>query len=195
MNGIRSQLHSVRFGLVLGFVAILYGWGLGIVFGVGEDWIRERFVADAEANRALYVSATGSEDGATAAIKRIDESAWLYFLRAHMHAGGIGSIAIGSSVVLALLAVRSGLKGAASVLLGYGAIGYPLFWMWAGMRAPTLGSTDAAKETLRWLAWSSSGALIAGGVLTLGVVVADLLLPGRGGDASPAEAPAGAAPR
>ena len=179
MNGIRSQLDPVRFGLVLGLVAVLFGWGLGIFFGVGEDWIRKRFIADAEEHRAIYVQKAGSEDGATAAIKRIDESAWHYLIRAHLHGGGIGSIAIGASLVLALVSARPGLKMAASALLGVGALGYPLFWMWAGLRAPGLGSTGAAKESLRWLAMPSSGALIVGGVITLTLVVGDLML-GRG---------------
>lgn len=176
MNGVRSQLDPVRFGLVLGLVAVLHGWGLGILFGAGEDWLRAGFIADAEANRAFYVQKAGSEEGATALIKRIDASAFTYFIRAHLHAGAIGSIAIGASLVLAFLSVGTRLKTAASSLLGFGAVGYPLFWMWAGLRAPALGSTGAAKETLRWLAWPSSGALIVGGLLTLALVVTDLVV-------------------
>jgi hypothetical protein len=36
----------------------------------------------------------------------MDETAWRYFLRAHFHAGGIGSITVGGSLALALLSVR-----------------------------------------------------------------------------------------
>jgi hypothetical protein len=174
MDAAKAQLGSVRFGLVLGLLSVLYGWGLGILFGAGEDWLRAGFVADAEANRALYVQKAGSDDAATDLIKRIDASAFNYFIRAHLHAGAIGSIAIGASLVLAFLSVGPTLKVTASSLLGIGAVGYPLFWMWAGLRAPGLGSTGAAKETLRWLAWPSTAALIVGGVLTLVLVVGDL---------------------
>jgi hypothetical protein len=176
MNNVRSQLDPVRFGLALGLVAILYGWGLGILFGAGEDWLRGGFIADAEKNRAFYVQKAGDEEGATALIKRIDAAAFTYFIRAHLHAGAIGSIAIGASLLLAFLSVRSDLKTVASSLLGFGAVAYPLFWMWAGLRAPSAGSTGAAKETLRWLAWPSSAALIVGGVLTLVLVVGDLFV-------------------
>jgi hypothetical protein len=183
MNSLRAQLDPVRFGLVLGLLAVLYGWSLGILFGAGEEWLRRGFVADAERSRDLYVQKAGSEEGATAAIKRIDEVAFHYFVRAHMHGGGIGSIAIGASIVLALLSVSARLKALASTLLGLGSVGYPLFWMWAGLRAPALASSGAAKESLRWLAWSSSGALIVGAALTLALVVTDLFLrrgaPGR----------------
>jgi hypothetical protein len=47
-----------------------------------------------------------------------------------------------------------------SVTLGAGAIGYSVFWMWAGFLAPGLGSTGAAKESLRWLAMPSAGAVM-----------------------------------
>jgi len=170
------DLGAVRFGLLFGLLAVLYGWGLGLVFGVNEDGIRTRFLADAEGSRAIYLQKAGSEEGATAAIKKIDETAWRYFLRAHLHAGAIGSIAIGGSVVLALLSVGRGPKTVASTLLGVGSIGYPLFWMWAGMRAPGLGSTAAAKESLQWLAIPSAGGLFVGGLITFGLVAADLFL-------------------
>ena len=175
MSGVVGvDLGPVRFGLLLGLLAVLYGWALGLVFGVNEDGIRERFLADAEASRAIYLQKAGSEAGAAEAIRKIDETAWRYFLRAHLHAGGIGSIAIGASVVLSLLAVGRGPKTAASLLLGVGAIGYPLFWMLAGMRAPGLGSTAAAKESLQWLAIPSAGGLFIGGVITFGLVALDL---------------------
>lgn len=175
-NVVTIDLGPVRFGLLFGLLAVLYGWGLGLVFGVNEHGIRERFIANAERSRALYVQKTGSEEGATAAIKKIDESAWRYFLRAHLHAGGIGAIAIGASLVLALLSVGRRAKFVASLLLGLGAVGYPLFWMLAGMRAPGLGSTGAAKESLQWLAIPSAGGLFIGGLITFGLVVADLFV-------------------
>jgi hypothetical protein len=170
------DLGPVRFGLLFGLLAVLYGWSLGLVFGADEDGLRARFIAAAEAKRAMYVQKTGSEEGATAAIKRIDESAWTYFLRAHMHAGGIGSIAIGGSLVLSLLSVGRGPKLVASTLLGLGALGYPLFWMLSGLRAPELGSTAAAKESLQWLAIPSAGGLYVGALITFGLVVADLFV-------------------
>jgi hypothetical protein len=187
MNGVAViDLRPVRFGLLLGLVAVLFGWGLGVVFGLDEHGYRQRFIDDAERNRAFYVQKAGSEEGASALIKRIDESAWTYSLRAHMHGGGIGSIAIGCSVVLSLLSVRPVFKLVASTLLGAGSVGYPVFWLLAGMRAPGLGSTGAAKESLQWLAIPSAGALFAGAVITLGLVVADLFF---------RRAPRGRAPR
>jgi hypothetical protein len=173
------DLGPVRFGLLFGLLAVLFGWGLGVLFGLDEHGYRQRFIDEAERNRALYVASAGSEEGATAAIAKIDASAWTYSLRAHMHGGGIGSIAIGASLVLALLSVGRTPKLVASTLLGVGAVGYPLFWLLAGMRAPALGSTGAAKESLQWLAIPSAGSLFVGGLLTFGLVALDLFLRGR----------------
>jgi multisubunit Na+/H+ antiporter MnhB subunit len=47
-----------------------------------------------------------------------------------------------------------------SIALGIGALGYSVFWLWAGFRAPGLGSTGAAKESLAWLAMPSSGIFV-----------------------------------
>jgi hypothetical protein len=52
--------------------------------------------------------------------------------------------------------------------LGMGGLGYSVYWMWAGLRAPGLGGTTAAKESLSWLAMPSSGVFV---LATLGVFV------------------------
>lgn len=171
-----ARLRPVRFGLVLSLVAILYGFGLGVFFGVGEGWLRKGFLADAEAHRDLYLQkAQGDQEAATALIKRMDETCWRYFQRAHLHAGGIGSVALGASLLLAFVPAGGGVRLAVSSLMGFGSVGYPLFWMLAGLRAPSLGATALAKESLAWLAIPSAGALAVGGVVTL-VLTARALL-------------------
>jgi hypothetical protein len=174
-QALSERLATVRLGLVLGLVAVLYGWVLGGAFGAAEHQIRKVFVADAEASRAIYLEKNkGDEAAATAAMKRMDETAWRYFLRAHLHAGGIGSIAVGASLLLSMLS--RGPRALASTLLGVGAIGYPLFWMLAGLKAPGIGSTAVAKESLNWLAIPSAGCLLVGAAITLYLTVRELFL-------------------
>jgi hypothetical protein len=48
--------------------------------------------------------------------------------------------------------------------------------MWAGFRAPGLGSTGAAKESLKWLAMPSSGAFVLATVAVLGLLIVTLVL-------------------
>ena len=81
-----------------------------------------------------------------------------------------------ATIDLRLLSVGRGPKLVGSLLLGLGAVGYPLFWMGAGLRAPGLGLTAAAKESLRWLAIPSAGGLFIGALITFGLVACDLFL-------------------
>jgi len=80
--------------------------------------------------------------------------------RAHLHAGGLGSAAIGVTLLVVMLGVRATYTRLICLGLGAGAFGYAVFWLWAGFRAPALGGTDAAKESLAWLAIPSSGAVV-----------------------------------
>jgi hypothetical protein len=80
--------------------------------------------------------------------------------RAHLHGGAIGTAAIGMIVVLLLIGAPPRTVRVLGLALGLGALGYSVFWMWAGFIAPGLGSTGAAKESLRWLAMPSSGAVM-----------------------------------
>ena len=175
-----DQLRPVRYGLVLGSLAILYGFGLGAFFGIGEDRIlaRNERVAAAhfDAYRARVKDAADPEAAARAAMEKTLDSSWRYWLRAHFHAGGIGGVAIGLSLVLSFLNVRRAAKTLVSTLLGIGAVGYPLFWMLAGIRAPGLGSTDAAKESLGWLAIPTAGAALTGAALAFAFIAHALCL-------------------
>ncbi len=73
---------------------------------------------------------------------------------------GVWAAAIALTLVLVLLGTTPRLARPLSLALGVGGLGYAAFWMWAGFRAPGLGSTGAAKESLKWLAMPSSGIFV-----------------------------------
>lgn len=141
-------------GLLLAVAAVLFGFGMGIVFGLNEDVIKDKLACDAAA-----VTATAYAGDATAAKAVVDKS-WSYMQRAHLHGGSIGTAAIGLIVVLVLLGTPALTTRILSLALGLGALGYSVFWLWAGFRAPGMGSTGAAKESLSWLAMPSSGMVL-----------------------------------
>ena len=141
-------------GLLLAVAAVLFGFGMGIVFGLNEDVIKDKLAGDAAA-----VTATAYAGDATAAKAVVDKS-WSYMQRAHLHGGSIGTAAIGLIVVLVLLGTPALTTRILSLALGLGALGYSVFWLWAGFRAPGMGSTGAAKESLSWLAMPSSGMVL-----------------------------------
>jgi len=81
--------------------------------------------------------------------------------RAHLHAGSLGVVAVGLSLLVVLLGTGPRVARAISLGLGAGGLGYSLYWLLAGFRAPGLGGTGAAKESLAWLAIPSSGVFVA----------------------------------
>ena len=97
--------------------------------------------------------------------------------RSHLHAGALGTTAVALSMIIVLLGVRPLVARTVSIAAGAGALGYSLFWVWAGSRAPGLGSTGAAKESLAWLAIPSSGLVVAATVAVLVLIVARLWRP------------------
>jgi len=169
----RSSAHDamrpVLPGLLLGLFTLLFGFGMGAVFGLNEAMIKDRLAGSAAA-----VATTVYHDDAAAAKAVVDKS-WTYMQRAHLHAGSLGTVALVLSLVLVLLGTGPALARALSVALGAGGLGYALFWMWAGFIAPGLGSTGAAKDSLRWLSLPSSGAVLASAV-TMAVLIARSML-------------------
>ncbi len=161
-----EALRAALPGLLLAVLTLLFGFGLGVVFGLNEEAITSRLAASAAAAPdSVY-------HGDPIAIKAVLGKSWTYMQRAHLHAGSLGTAAIALTVVVLLLGVRPVLLRAISMGLGAGALGYSIFWVWAGARAPGLGSTGAAKESLSWLAIPSSGAVVA----STGAVAVLLLL-------------------
>jgi len=150
----RPEIRAALPGLALAVVTLLFGFALGIVFGLNEDAIKSRLSASAAAVEATVYH--GDPSAATPVL----EKSWSYAQRAHLHAGGLGTTAIALIVALLLVGTASGPTRVLSMALGIGGLGYSLFWLWAAFRAPGLGSTGAAKESLAWLAMPSSGIFV-----------------------------------
>lgn len=166
---LHSRLRDVRWGLLLSLLTILFGFGLGGLFGAIEDTLIGRLEAGAEAVKA---SAYAGDD---AKAKAVVSKSWTYLKRAHLHGGAIGAVALGATLLLAALR-RPGTRTrqAISAALGGGGLGYAAFWLLAGFAAPGMGGTDAAKEVFAWLAYPSAGALLAGLVAVIVFTVRDL---------------------
>ncbi len=148
------SLRPVLPGLLLAVLTLLFGFSLGAVFGLNEDAVKSRLSASAAAVRGPVYH----EDDV--AIKAVLDKSWVYMQRAHLHAGSLGAVAVALSVVVVLLGTGTFLARAISLAAGGGGLGYSLFWLLAGFRAPGVGGTGAAKESLSWLAIPSSGLVI-----------------------------------
>jgi hypothetical protein len=152
----RERLRPLAPGILLAFASIAFGFGLGAAFGAAEDDLKDHLH---ESARAVLESVyAGDESQAEPVVKK----SWTYFKRAHLHANGLGAIALAVSLLLASLGAPGVLARLSSFGLGAGALFYSAFWLFAGLTAPGLGSTSAAKESLEWLAIPSSGACVVG---------------------------------
>ena len=156
------SLRTALVGLGLALLTILYGQGMGIVFGLNEEAIKGSLKASATAVRETVYK------GDDAAIKTVLDRSWIYMQRAHLHAGAMGTTAFALMILVALLGTPRRATLLIGVGLGGGGLGYSFYWMWAGFRAAELGTTTAAKESLKWLAMPSSGAFV---LATLAVLI------------------------
>ena len=168
---LNSRIHLSALGMLFAVLTMLFGQFSGIIFGLNEDSIKSRLkAAAAEVRESVY----NSDDEA---IKKILDKSWVYMQRAHLHAGGMGTTAVALIILTCLLPVSARLIIPVSCALGLGGLGYSVFWMWAGFRAPSLGSTSAAKESLSWLAMPSSGAFVLATLAVLLMLVISILKP------------------
>ena len=156
-----EKLAPVKFGLLLGLLTLVYGFGLGATFGAKEDAIKGHLKEE-----ALAVL-DDKYDGDEAKAKKVYDKAWVYFKRAHLHANGLGTATLAVALLLAHLAGAERRRMIGALLMGLGALGYSSYWMFAGLRAPGMGSTGAAKESLAWLAIPTSAACIVGLLIAL----------------------------
>lgn len=171
------DLRTVRLGLVLSVFAICFGFVLGGLFGAFEDPLKTGLYQQGQQVLASVYT------GDTEKLQTVVNKGWIYFKRAHMHAGGIGTATLALCLLLANLPIsahwwaQKSFKSTIAAALGVGAVGYPAFWLWAGWRAPAMGSSDAAKESLSVLAIPSAGLLLLGTFATLILVCLHLYLP------------------
>ena len=150
----------MRVGVALALLTLLYGFGLGGVFGAVEDKLKGRLDYDG----ATYLASldpgerAAQESKVEATVKR----AWTYLKRAHLHANGLGTASLAVILLLSTLDAGDRPRRLIAAAMGLGSLGYSLFWMLAGLRAPGMGSTGAAKESLQWLAVPTSGLCLLG---------------------------------
>jgi len=155
----------IAVGLCLALMAILLGFSLGAGFGAKESAIKGHLE---ESANAVFETVYHGDDRAKEAVV---QKSWSYLKRAHMHGGAIGTSAVAAILALLLLGGASRLAKFSAVAFGTGALLYSSFWLFAGLAAPGLGSTDLAKESLSYIALPGAGLCILGLLGTLVCVV------------------------
>ena len=148
--------RSMAVGVCLALLAILLGFVMGGVFGAVESSIKKHL--DDAGGAVLHTVYQGDVAAKDAVVKK----SWDYLKRAHLHGGAIGSAALGSILALILLCRLGLVAKVSAVAFGAGALIYSLYWLFAGLLAPGLGSTGVAKETLSIVAIPGAGLCLLG---------------------------------
>jgi hypothetical protein len=165
--------------LALALTATLFGHGLGVAFGVAEGGLKGSLQAGAD---AALVEVYGGDAAKAQAV--VDKS-WAYLKRAHLHAGALGTGALALTLVLAFLGGPLRARQATAFVSALGACGYGLFWLVAGLAAPRLGGTGAAKEAYAFLGLPAAALIVAGTVGGLLLVVRAAIRPIDRGSPAP----------
>jgi len=146
--------------------AMATGAGFGVAYGAFEDDMKGGLKHSAD---AVLATTYGGDE---AKAKAVVDKSWVYYKRAHLHAGALGTQALVLTLLLSVLTTVSlRLRQAAALSSSVGAIGYGWFWYLAGRAAPGLGSTGAAKQAFAWLAQPSALLLVLGIALAIVAVV------------------------
>lgn len=164
----KQDLVPMRFGALLSLFTVLLGFGLGALFGLAEESMKADLLETAKQTLAATATDLGQE------AKSLTGRAWTYMKRAHLHANGLGTSALGMILLMTFLPAGDRMKKISSLFLGIGALGYSTFWLLAAQRTPALGSTSAAKDSLRWLAMPTSSFLLIGLLLVIWMVIQGL---------------------
>lgn len=156
-----EKIKVVRIGFLLSLLTLLFGFILGSLFGAIEGKIKGHLKEEAQAVfDTVY-------EGDSVKMKKITDKSWVYLKRAHFHANGLGAISLAVILLLMFMQAPLIIKNITAIFLGLGSLGYSIFWMFAALKAPGLGSTGAAKEALAFLAIPSAGMCIIGLILVL----------------------------
>lgn len=157
----RKPTLPMQIGILFALLTLVYGFSLGMAFGLIEDNIKDGLKSAAE---VVFSTVYKSDMGA---MNSVVSKSWSYFMRAHIHAVGLGTAALVVILAVMFFGPANILSSIVSILLGIGSLGYSSFWMFAAKKAPGLGSTGQAKESLALLAQGSSFMCYAGLLLAL----------------------------
>ncbi len=154
-----NDLTSVKYGLALVMMGLLFGIGLGVAFGVNEGFFEAYVAQGIAANPAVHDS-------------KSQEKIWRYAERAHFHATGIAAFSIGLLLVVVASSLAERFKKIAAVSIGLGSF-YSLAWLSKFLLAPSLVRDAAHSHPITELfAYIGVGGLLLG----LAILLANLFL-------------------
>lgn len=170
MSNVNRISKLMIIGLCLSMLSIVYGFVLGGAFGIAEKPMKDHLnQSGVEVMDSVYKGDAAAKDAVAA-------KSWEYLKRSHLHGGAIGASGVGVILAMIVLCKPIPIAGLCSIALGSGAIIYSVFWLMAGLLAPGMGSTGAAKEALSFVAIPGAGLTLLGLIGSMVMIVKDAVI-------------------
>ncbi len=150
-----QELKTVKLGLAIVLVGLLFGVGMGIVFGVNEDLFKDYIAQGIAANPDVHDT-------------KSPDKIWRYAQRAHFHATGIAALSLGLVILVMFSTLKPTYKKASAILLGLSSF-YPLSWYTMFWLAPSIGRGPAHAHNLtQSFVYTGVGGLLLGAFFLFG---------------------------
>jgi hypothetical protein len=153
-----NDIRPLRLGLSLSMLILLFGIGMGILFGINEDAVKDYIADGVAAHQSVH------DEKSTSKI-------WRYAQRSHFHATGVGAFALAMILLAGASNLTRKLKFSASTLVGIGSF-YSLAWLSMFLLAPGIGR-DAAHHS--FLTWSITSLTIGCLLIGMAIIMMNLL--------------------
>lgn len=154
-----EAMKTVKIGLFLVMLTLIFGIALGVVFGLVEDSVKSYIAEGIAAHPAVHDEQSSSK-------------IWRYAQRSHFHATGIAAFSIGLLLLIMHSSLGRRLKPVAALLVGLGGM-YPLSWFTMFILAPSIGRGAAHHHIVtEMFTFIGVGSLLAG----IAILCANLLL-------------------
>ncbi len=154
-----EEIKTVKIGLFLVMLTLIFGIGLGVFFGVAEDSIKAYIAEGVAAHPAVHDEQSSSK-------------IWRYAQRAHFHSTGVAAFSIGLLLLIMHSSLGRRLKTVAASLVGLGGM-YPMSWFTMFILAPSIGRGAAHDHIVTEIfTFIGVGGLLAG----IAILCANLFL-------------------
>ena len=141
------DLKVIKIGLLITLLSLLFGIGLGIVFGAKEEVFKNYISQNISANPTLHD-------------EKSKDKIWRYVQRAHFHSAGIAAYSLALLLIILVSKMKTSAKTLSSTLIGIGTL-YPLSWYLMFYLAPKIGRDAAHSHILtEGIVYISTGAFL-----------------------------------
>lgn len=155
------DLKVIKIGLLITLLSLVFGIGLGIVFGAKEEVFKNYISQNIQENPTVH------DD-------KSKDKIWRYVQRAHFHSTGIAAYSLALLLIILVSKMKENVKRLSSTLIGVGTL-YSFSWYLMFYLAPTIGRDAAHSHILtESIVYISTGAFLIGLFMIFGSLFFDM---------------------